>query len=120
MCRENVITVVAWAAQENTAAGWNPLATTFGMTGSTRFNWAGVQNYVSLEQGLQATVLTLERGMGVYGYAPIVDALRRCADPMETARAINASRWCLGCSEGSYVVRLVPAVAAALGWTVQP
>jgi hypothetical protein len=100
VCRENVIAVVAWAAQESTEAGWNPLATTFRMSGSTRFNQAGVQSYVSLEQGLQATVLTLERGMGPYGYAPIVDALQRCTDPMETAVAINASRWCLGCSRG--------------------
>lgn len=120
VCRENVIAVVAWAAQENTAAGWNPLATTHRMAGSTRFNRAGVQNYASLEQGLQATVLTLDRGMEVYGYAPIVDALRRCAHPMETAMAVNASRWCLGCSQGGYVTRLVPAVAAAYGWAVQP
>lgn len=120
VCRENVIAVVAWAAQEDTTAGWNPLATTYRMAGSRRFNGAGVQNYMSLDQGLQATVLTLQRGTTVYGYAPIVDALRRCADPMETAQAINASRWCLGCSEGAYVTRLVPAVAAAFGSPVQP
>lgn len=116
VCRENVIAVVAWAAQENTDAGWNPLATTLRMSGSTRFNGAGVRNYASLEQGLQATVLTLQQGMEVHGYGPIVDGLRRCAHPMETARAVNASRWCLGCSGGAYVTRMVPAVAAAYGW----
>lgn len=114
LCANNVVTVVAWAAQENTDAAWNPLATTLPMPGSTPFNWADVQDYRSLEQGLAATVRTLEEGWTAYGYGPIVEALRRCDDPVVTAQAINASRWCLACARGTYVLGILPEVAAAL------
>lgn len=114
VCANNVVSVVAWAAQEGTTAGWNPLATTYGMPGSTRFNSHGVQNYASLEQGLEATVRTIEQGWSVHGYGAIVEALHRCARPIESARAIRASNWCAGCAEGRYVTGIVRAIKAAL------
>jgi hypothetical protein len=82
------------------------------MAGSTSFNSVGVQNYVSLEQGLQATKETIENGWDVYGYGPIVRSLRACSDALTTARAVAASSWCPGCLDGNYVIGVVPKVEA--------
>ena len=112
-CANNLIAVVAWTAQEGTTAGWNPLATTFGEPGATVFNSAGVRNYASLEQGLDATVGTLRSGFQSHGYGAIVEDLRACADPITTAAAINASDWCRGCSGGGYVLDTIQGVIAA-------
>lgn len=111
-CRHNEVVVVAWQAQEFTQASWNPLATTHRMHGSTDFNWVGVQNYVSLEQGLAATKETIDHGREIYGYGAIVDDLKACSDPLSTARSIAASSWCPGCLNGMYVVGVVPKVQA--------
>ena len=113
VCGNNLISVVAWEDQEHTDAAWNPLATTYTLAGSTHFNSVGVQNYHSLEEGLNATVLTLEHGWSTQGYGWIVYYLQHCADPQATGRAVNASGWCAGCAGGQYVVGLVPAVTAA-------
>jgi peptidoglycan hydrolase CwlO-like protein len=110
-CRANLITVVAWQYSEFTQAEWNPLADTLAMPGSTTFNSVGVQNYVSVDQGLQATRYTLVNGPWL-GYGAILAGLAACADPMTTARAINASMWCRGCAGGGYVVNDVPKVEA--------
>jgi peptidoglycan hydrolase CwlO-like protein len=107
-CRNNMVLVVAWAATEYTQARFNPLATSYSMPGSTIFAGA-VKNYVSLDQGITATVLTLESTNPAFNYAPIVADLRACADPMVTAEAINHSAYC-ACS-GSYpLTYLVPFV----------
>lgn len=111
-CRDNRIVVLAWIANENTEAIWNPLATTRRMTDSWDFNSHGVQNYISFAQGLDATRETLENGYDIYGYGRIVRALERCARPLRTADAIRDSRWCFGCSNGEYVVGIVPSVQA--------
>ena len=113
-CRDNRVVVVAWQVQEFTQASWNPLATTHRMDGSTSFNSVGVQNYVSLEQGLQATKETIDHGWDVYGYGAIVRSLRACAPALATADAIAASSWCPGCLGGNYVVGVVPKVDADL------
>jgi hypothetical protein len=112
-CANNLIVMVAWAQQENTLAGWNPLATTYDEPGATLFNSAGVKNYVSLYQGLDATVGTLRLGFSSHGYGAIVQDLRVCADPVTTATAINASDWCRGCSGGAYVLGTVAEVIRA-------
>lgn len=111
-CANNLIVMVAWAAQEGTDAGWNPLATTLDLPGATLFNSAGVRNYASLSQGLHATVLTLQHGLTTHGYGAIVQGLRACADPVITASAINASDWCRGCADGRYVTGVVTHVIA--------
>jgi hypothetical protein len=113
VCGNNLISVVAWEQQEHTEAAWNPLATTYAMPGATRFNSIGVRNFRSLDQGLDATVLTLQRGWSIQGYGWIVYYLQNCADPQTSARAINASGWCAGCARGSYVTGLIPSVTAA-------
>jgi hypothetical protein len=114
VCRNNVVAVVSWQVAESTQAAWNPLATTHRMDGSTDFNGVGVQNYPSLAQGLQATKETIDYGWDVYGYGAIVVSLRACGQPMRTASAINASRWCYGCVDGQYVLNIVPEVDADL------
>jgi hypothetical protein len=113
-CRSNLVVVVAWQAAEGTVAAWNPLATTHRMPGSTSFNGVGVQDFVSLRQGLRGTWETIRNGWDVYGYGAIVASLRSCARPMTTARAINASSWCPGCTGGMYVLNVVPHVDADL------
>ena len=109
-CRDNLVVVVAWQANEFTQARWNPLATTHGMKASTSFNTVGVQNYRSVTQGLRASAETLTGGADSYGYAAILDALHRCAGDMTTGEAIRASAWCRGCSNGGYVTELIPIV----------
>ncbi|HEV2686258.1 MAG TPA: hypothetical protein VGW79_06440, partial [Actinomycetota bacterium] len=106
--RNNLVVIVAWETAEYTSARWNPLATTYYMRGSTCYNSSCVRNYLSLEQGLQATYGTLSRG-GL-GYEPILSNLDHNADPMDTAKAINGSSWCGGCASGQYVVDLIPSV----------
>jgi len=109
-CKNNQIVMVAWEANEGTAARYNPLATTYKLPGSTEFNSVGVQNYESLLQGSKAVRLTIENGWSSYGYGAIVKKLRACAEPMATAKAIRASQWCQGCSGGEYVTWLIPSV----------
>ena len=108
IARNNLVAIVSWETAEFTMARWNPLATTYPMPGATAFNGSGVRNYVSLSQGLQATIATL-RASG-HGYGAILSDLAHNADPMSTARAINASDWCHGCANGRYVIDLVPVV----------
>ena len=79
--------------------------------GSTTFNSSGVQNYPFLSVGLQAVKTTLENGASL-GYGAIVSSLARCDDAMTTARAINASAWCRGCTGGAYVTGSIAKVEA--------
>jgi len=109
-CPDNLVVVVAWQVAEGTAAAHNPLATTHDMPGSTDFNSVGVQNFPTVEAGLEATVATLYNGLSIYGYGAILDALARCASARTTAEAINASSWCRGCAGGLYVLNVLPLV----------
>jgi len=113
-CADNVATVIAWETQESTSAAYNPLATTHAADGAGAFNSVGVRNYVSLDQGLQASVDTLQLGADSYGYGSIIAALTACAPAATSAAAINASAWCSGCTNGGYLVALLPVVQASL------
>jgi hypothetical protein len=53
---ENVKLMVAWQKAEGTRAANNPLATTQGMPGATRFNSVGVKNYLSYDDGIAANI----------------------------------------------------------------
>lgn len=81
--KANVNSIACWAAQENTTAYWNPLATTMNMPGHQGcFNYingyCGVRNYDSLAIGAKATARTirlysgltsaLSSGGGICGY----------------------------------------------------
>ncbi|MEX2395290.1 MAG: hypothetical protein WD826_12515, partial [Actinomycetota bacterium] len=106
--RSNLVAVVAWEASEGTQATWNPLATTMPMDGATIYNSHGVRNYNSMQQGLDASFETLDRPN--HGYEAILDSLERGAEAMDTGKAINASDWCRGCTNGQYVIGIIPAV----------
>lgn len=111
-CGENRLLLVAWQAQEGTDARFNPLATTHAMRGATDFNSVGVKNYRSPSQGLNAVRETLEEGHASYGYESILSSLRACNDAWTTARYVNASAWCRGCTGGAYLTALLPVVRA--------
>jgi peptidoglycan hydrolase CwlO-like protein len=106
--RDNLVAVVAWEASEGTQATWNPLATTMPMPGATVYNDHGVRNYQSMRQGIEAVIKTL--GRPDHGYEKILDRLERGVKAMETGKAINASDWCRGCTNGQYVIGIIPAV----------
>ena len=89
----------AWAQSESATARWNPWATTARMPGSTTtrnpngtLNSAGVQDYLSWEQGVQATVKTLLNGR----YGPLVAAMRSGKSSLAMALALKASPWGTG------------------------
>lgn len=52
--------VSAWTKAEGTAATYNPLATTYNNGDNTRFNSAGVRNYKTRVDGINATIKTLQ------------------------------------------------------------
>ena len=84
----------AWMAYEATRATNNPFATTQPWTNSTEFNSVGVRNYATVEDGIAATVATLENGY----YNHLMFVLRHPnSTPKEMMGALNASPW------GSYV-----------------
>ena len=112
LCRNNMVSLVAWQTAEGTTAAFNPLATTLSGVLTTRFNSAGVRNYPTYLDGVQATLRTLQLGYATYGYGWILYRLGRCDAPEVTAAAINASSWCYGCAGGHYVTGLIPAVEA--------
>lgn len=84
----------AWAAQmqaEGGDAAYNPFNTTLSMPGATNYNAVGVKNYVSAEQGVQATIKTLKENG--HGYEHIRRLLRANAPATEIVKAIGASDW---------------------------
>ena len=84
----------AWMAYENTDAKNNPFATTQPWNNATEFNSVGVRNYATVEDGIAATVATLENGY----YNHLMYVLRKAgSSPKEMWGALNASPW------GSYV-----------------
>jgi len=70
-----VTDIMSWEAAEggawNGGARYNPLNTTEPMSGASNFNSVGVKNYSSWEDGIQATVKTLNNGH----YTDILNAL---------------------------------------------
>jgi hypothetical protein len=66
----NVQFLYNWMKAEGGGGNNNPLNTTLREPGSTTFNSAGVQNFTSTDQGIQATLSTLK------GYPTVVAALQ--------------------------------------------
>ena len=86
----NMRSMLAWMTGENTKAAFNPLATTRkGFDGATEFNSAGVKNFKDFEQGVEATLETLNLGY----YTDIVAALQRGTTPYELQQLVVASPW---------------------------
>lgn len=89
----NVKSMVIWAASENAlgnGAEWNIWDTEEGgEPGEGDFNRAGVKNYPSIQEGMDAFNRTLRNG----DYEPIIQALSRSASPAETCSFITNSPW---------------------------
>jgi hypothetical protein len=92
----NVQALKLWAGSENTAAQYNPLATTLGspasgvsIPGSSQFNSVGVQNYASESTGSAAMASTLNEPR----YASIKNAFLNGNDLPGIIAAVNASPW---------------------------
>ena len=83
--------VAAWTLGENTRAKFNPLATTQPMEGAADFNFVGVKDYTSHQQGIDATVKTLQNG-----YYPHVLHGLQTNDPEEAVNAIEMGIWGTG------------------------
>ena len=88
-------------------AAFNPFNTTLKMPGSRDLpgNTAHVQEYVSAEQGIAATVKTL-REPG-HGYEAIVRALRKNLPARDTIEFIIDSAWGTGEGHGADLLRTV-------------
>jgi len=71
------------------SANYNPLNTTQRATGSTSMNSVGVQSYLSRDQGLDATVKTLQNGR----YGGVLDALKQGKDTAAVLSAVSVSPW---------------------------
>lgn len=93
---ENDQAVMAWERAEGgnwqNNAQFNPLNTTQREPGSTPINSVGVQAYTSWDEGLRATVQTLENGR--YGSVLAALAAGDCAPCV--ADAVGASSWGTG------------------------
>lgn len=84
----------AWALAEGTKAQYNPFATTRrGYQGETNFNSVGVKNFVNRQQGIKATIDTLNNGY----YNHIVNLLRtNDVTAQQLAEAVADSPWGTG------------------------
>jgi len=112
VCRSNLRVVVAWETAESTLARYNPLATSYALSGSTSGNTSGVQDFGSFAQGIEATRNTLLSDPGSLNYVDIVDDLIRCAPARTTATDVWESKWCDGCAKGGYLIDQLAAVQA--------
>jgi hypothetical protein len=99
----NVRAMVAWMEAEDTRAMYNPLATTKIKVGNTdaRYKEAGgvlnshnVRNYASFDEGVRATVDTLDGSL----YRHVVSALQKGAGAtiQDLSTAVGNSRWGTG------------------------
>jgi hypothetical protein len=76
---------------EGVAAANNAYNTTQRMPHSTTFNFVGVQNYRSGQEGCEATVKTLN--YPEHGYGVIIHAMRVNAPAVNIVRAFGRSDW---------------------------
>ena len=71
--RQNIASLSEWQRREGGTATFNPLNTTQSAPGAGKYNSVGVRNFVSQQQGLNATVKTLRNGH----YGDILAALQK-------------------------------------------
>jgi hypothetical protein len=90
---QNVHAIVAWEAGEGghwqNSATYNPLDTTQDAPGASSMNSVGVKAYSSWDEGLNATVQTLQNGR----YQPILDALHNGHEASLVTQAVVNSPW---------------------------
>lgn len=104
--KQNVQNIVAWENVEGGAgpefgnplntASFNPLNTSMPEPGSSNFNGgnaSGVQAYSSWQQGIDATVATLENSSPSYGYSNIMQSLDTNQPWLNFATTVQNSSW---------------------------
>ena len=89
---ENMKFLYAWRQSEGKAGKYNPFNTTHKMPNSTNFNKVGVKNYSSIEDGLVATLKTLNNGR----YECIVNGLRNDIGAAEISKCPSLKVWGTG------------------------
>lgn len=97
---------------EGGSARWNPFNTTQEMVGATDYNWVGVKNYVSAEQGIAATVKTLQ----YRDYRRVRHALIANYPARKTVRLIGESPWGTGGGLLREVFQWIARVSWVLRW----
>jgi hypothetical protein len=80
-----------WMQSEGGSARNNPLNTTLHMPNSTRYNFADVQNYVSSEEGIDATVETFATPH--QGYGRILQAMKENKSARTIVSIIGETNW---------------------------
>jgi len=96
---ENMKFMYAWRQAEGNGGKYNPFNTTWNMPGSTTMNSVGVRNYVSLEDGMVATIKTLKNGY----YNCIVNGLKDDIGASNIARCESLKTWGTGDLVGKVV-----------------
>lgn len=101
----NLRAMLAWMQAEGNAGKFNPLNTTLGvdrngspLPGISDFNSVGVKNYRDFDQGVAATVRTMNYGAdrNLFGYLPIRKRLRGNSPAWKTLVAVERSGWGTG------------------------
>ena len=92
---DNIKAITTWMAWEGghwkNSAHYNPLNTTLNAQGASSMNKVGVKSYLDYEQGMKATIDTINAGK--YGYPKILDALSSGHDTQGVINAVNSSKW---------------------------
>lgn len=101
----NLTALHAWTQAEGGTAANNPFNTTQPAAGATSYNPIGVRNYLTPQQGIQATVQTLTNGR----YGNVLNALRQGTSAVQVGQAIAQSPW----GTGSGVLRVLGAPTTA-------
>jgi hypothetical protein len=94
--KQNQLALVTWQVFEGSPAFWNPLDATEPMPGSwpLKGNSARVQNYLSLQEGLEAVLLTLYGpDAHLYRYDAITAALAAGDCACSVTEAVARSAW---------------------------
>jgi len=98
--KRNLAAILSIIRAEGDSARCNPLNTTWPLPDSWVLpgNTAGVREYPSFHDGLEATCRTLNYGADhkLYGYAPIRHRLRHNMGAIGTLRAWEQSAWGTG------------------------
>lgn len=89
---ENLKFLYAWRQSEGQGGNFNPFNTTWELDNSTDMNSAGVQHYQSAEDGMKATLKTLNNGR----YNCIVAGLQNDIGAAEIAKCPSLKVWGTG------------------------
>ena len=96
---ENIRFLNAWTQAEGGSASNNPFNTTDPYGPTTKYNSVGVRNYQSPQQGIAATIHTLQNGH----YGVLLDALRQGNSAMNDAIAESKTPW----GTGSLIIKVL-------------